>query len=337
MEAASLTNRVANPPGGREIPLRHLPPRRRYARIRCPDERLRCSWPRSRSWPPAETSAEEPQEEATPKAAEEFNQPLGNVEAYPIFVSNELVVGPNRFVVGLLDGQDAPLADPRIELAIDFYDISGGEPQKQATTEMEFAWIERGVRGYYIGNAEFPQAGEWGAEVHIRGGGIDEDVRGMFTVEPEPVTPALGSKPPASQSPTLETEPSIDALSTDTTPDRRFYESSIAEALESGQPSVAVFAAPKFCASAVCAPTLDNVQKVSPEFPDVTFVHVEPYELDKLPEQLVPVQAMLDWELPSEPWVFVMDGEGRVAAKCEGVMDGPGRVAGSAEVADLIG
>ncbi|MCY4529095.1 MAG: hypothetical protein OXD46_08740 [Chloroflexi bacterium] len=28
-------------------------------------------------------------------------------------------------------------------------------------------------------------------------------------------------------------------------------------------------------------------------------------------------QAMIDWGLPTEPWTFVMDSEGKVAAKFE--------------------
>jgi hypothetical protein len=65
---------------------------------------------------------------------------------------------------------------------------------------------------------------------------------------------------------------------------------------------------------------LDIVKNVSGAFPDVTFIHVEPYDLDKTPEELVPVDAALDWGLPSEPWVFVIDGKGLVAAKYEGVL-----------------
>ena len=51
----------------------------------------------------------------------------------------------------------------------------------------------------------------------------------------------------------------------------------------------------------------------------VTFIHVEPYDLDKARsgEGLVPVPATSDWGLDTEPWVFVVDAEGRVAAKFE--------------------
>lgn len=253
-------------------------------------------------------------------AADEFEQTYSDVEAYPIIVSNELVAGQNRFVIGLLDSQDAPLADPQIDVDVTFYDISGADPKVTSSAPLRWVWIEEGVRGYYIGNAEFPEAGKYGVEIKLKGGGIDEELRAKATVAEESTTPALGTRPPATDTPTLDDVKSIEQISTDSTPVKRFYRYSIAEALDRGRPSVVVFATPKFCQSAVCAPTLDRVQEVAKGFPDVGFVHVEPYELDQLPEQLVPVKAMTEWNLPSEPWVFVMDSAGKVVAKYEGVM-----------------
>ena len=49
------------------------------------------------------------------------------------------------------------------------------------------------------------------------------------------------------------------------------------------------------------------------------FIHVEPYELDKAlsGEALVPIAIMGEWGLQTEPWIFVVDAEGKVAAKFE--------------------
>jgi hypothetical protein len=253
-------------------------------------------------------------------AASQFEQSYTDVEAYPIFISNELVVGRNRFVVGLLDDQDAPLADPSIAMDIAFFDVSGTQPEPITDTSMRWVWIEKGLRGYYIGNVEFPEAGDVGVEVNLAGGGIDESLRGKVEVIAESTTPAYGEAPPKSDTPTLDDVGNLEEISTDSTPSKRFYEYSIEEALERGEPSVVVFATPKFCQSAVCAPTLDSVQSVASEFPKATFVHVEPYELEELPDKLIPVDAMTEWKLPTEPWVFVMDANGKVAEKYEGVM-----------------
>jgi hypothetical protein len=86
---------------------------------------------------------------------------------------------------------------------------------------------------------------------------------------------------------------------------------------------VIVFATPAFCTSQTCGPVLDNVKVVAAEHPEADFVHVEIYEnldADSF-EDLVAVPAVQAWSLPSEPWVFVTDGEGTITARFEGAVD----------------
>ena len=51
------------------------------------------------------------------------------------------------------------------------------------------------------------------------------------------------------------------------------------------------------------------------------FIHVEVYdnptEIEGDLSNARLVQAMIDWGLPTEPWTFIMDAEGKVAAKFE--------------------
>jgi hypothetical protein len=65
---------------------------------------------------------------------------------------------------------------------------------------------------------------------------------------------------------------------------------------------------------------LDIVRRVAPKHPGVAFIHVEPYELPANPARLEPVPATRQWGLPSEPWTFVVDSRGRLAAKFEGAL-----------------
>jgi len=62
---------------------------------------------------------------------------------------------------------------------------------------------------------------------------------------------------------------------------------------------------------------------VAPDFPLVNFIHVEIYEnLDATTrEELWVVEAVDVWRLPSEPWVFVVDATGTIAARFEGAVD----------------
>jgi hypothetical protein len=67
---------------------------------------------------------------------------------------------------------------------------------------------------------------------------------------------------------------------------------------------------------------LDQVKAVTEAHPSANFLHVEIYEnLDATSaDELIIVPAVIAWGLPSEPWVFVIDSEGIVAARFEGAM-----------------
>ena len=252
--------------------------------------------------------------------AKSFSQPFTDVEAYPVFASSEIVVGPNRLLVGLLNDKDAPIGSPKVDMKIEFFDLARSAQSPVSHADMGFVWIQRPYLGLYKSKVRFDSPGKWGAEVTIRGGGLNEIVRASFEVSKSSSTPALGSRPPASDTPTASDVDRLSAISTDNDPTPRFYNLSIAQALAAGRPSVVVFATPKFCSSAACGPTLDVVEGVARGFPEVNFVHVEPYELPADPANLRPVKAVSQWGLPSEPWVFVMDSRGRVVEKYEGIV-----------------
>ncbi len=253
-------------------------------------------------------------------AAGRFDQPYDDVPVYPVFVSSEIVVGQNRFLVALNDSQDAPVSSPEIDVDIAFYDLAESDSDPVFESETDFVWTIEPVVGLYVANIEFDSAGEWGAELTVTGDGLDETVRGSFDVRAQPITIGLGEKAPATDTPTAADVDNLKEISTDRHPDPKFYRLSIADALKRGRPFVVVFATPKFCTSEVCGPTLDIVKHVSEDFPDLTFIHVEVYENLDDPSKLKPVAAVSEWRLPSEPWVFVVDAEGRVVAKYEGTV-----------------
>jgi hypothetical protein len=248
--------------------------------------------------------------------AASFEQPFTDAEAYPVFASSEVVEGESRFLIGLLNDEDAPIASPDISMHVAFYDLAESAERPAFETDAEF--IDTGPRGLYVTYPTFDAAGKWGAEVTVQGDGLDETVRASFEVAEKGMTPAVGAPVPPSDTPTAAGR-ALERITTDTDPDPDFYRTSIEDALKAGRPFVVTFATPKFCTSAVCAPTLDIVKKESEDWPQVEFIHVEVYELEDTTE-LTPVDAVREWGLPSEPWVFVVDGGGKLAAKFEGTV-----------------
>jgi hypothetical protein len=253
-------------------------------------------------------------------SAASFRRSFEDAEVYPVFANADLATGKNRFIIGLNDANDAPVGAPDVDVAVDFYNLEESATDPVSSTEMDFVWSIKPLVGVYAGDVSFDSAGEWGAEVDISGGGFDETLKGTFRVKTDSSTPGIGEKVPPSDNPTSDDVKDLSKISTDKDPDPRFYESTVKEALKAKKPFAVIFATPKFCQTQTCGPMLDIVKGVADDFPDVTFIHIEPYELPADPSNLVGVPAALEWGLPSEPWTFLVDGEGEVAAKFEGAL-----------------
>jgi hypothetical protein len=109
-------------------------------------------------------------------------------------------------------------------------------------------------------------------------------------------------------------------LTTSTKPDPALYRTSVAEAIEAGDPLVVTFATPKYCTSRTCGPVVDVVSEVRRRHADagIRFVHAEIYRGNDPTQPENP--WITAWKLPSEPWVFVVDGDGVVQARFEGTV-----------------
>jgi hypothetical protein len=84
------------------------------------------------------------------------------------------------------------------------------------------------------------------------------------------------------------------------------------------KPVVLLFATPALCASRTCGPVVDIAEQVRAQNgKGVTFIQQEIYQ-DNDPGKPYRPQV-LQWHLPTEPWAFVINRQGRIAARFEGV------------------
>ena len=253
-----------------------------------------------------------------------------NGNLVPIIVTNEIVAGPpGRFAFVLVDPQNQQLSSATVPTQVRFFALDQDPANPVATGEGTFLDAGNGT-GFYHLPVTFPCAGTWGFEVTagLPTGAVGARV--VFGVLPFGWTPAIGSAAPASETPTGTTPEQIAAISTDQHPDPDLYTTSIAGAVASGKPALIVFATPLFCKTAMCGPTLDLVKQVAADYKGrVDFVHVEPYQLQQTDTGLQlsldangypqPVQAVLDYGLRTEPYIFLTDATGHIAAKVEGI------------------
>jgi len=83
------------------------------------------------------------------------------------------------------------------------------------------------------------------------------------------------------------------------------------------KPVVLLFATPQLCQSRVCGPVVDVALQLRARYGDeVEFIHQEVYA-DNDPNKGLrdPLQA---FNLPTEPWLFAVDEDGKVTARLEG-------------------
>jgi hypothetical protein len=246
----------------------------------------------------------------------------------PLLISSENVVGPNRFVFGLLDAAGSkPVSDPLTKVQVAFQD-SGSTPTTIQPTTARFIWAIPDERGVYAADVSFPSAGDWTAVVNASGGSIPSGtVAVQFQVKTKGAAIPIGGKAPSTTTPTATTAADIARISSDAAPDPTFYTTSVDEALAQHKPFVLVFATPAFCTSKQCGPTLEGIKAVAKDEPGMTFINVEPYKMEYTGGRLQPVldasgqlqvtDTTRAWGILSEPWTYVVDRDGIVRGSFE--------------------
>ncbi len=170
----------------------------------------------------------------------------------------------------------------------------------------------------FVANLELDEPGTYWLLAEPVGGRKIQAV-GNVVVKEKTAAPAVGAPAVSSKTPTLRTS-TLEQLTTSTTPDRKLYESSVAEALAAKSPFVVAFATPKYCTSRTCGPVVDVVSDVRRKHAGdgIRFIHVEIYE-DNDPAK-GENRWVKEWKLPSEPWVFVVGADGKIRDRFEGTV-----------------
>ena len=236
--------------------------------------------------------------------------------------STDLGVGRNRLAFGLVDVESGPIREADILIST-FYLGDGRQEGPIQTARAVWRDWPIGQTGLYTANFDFDRAGNWGVVAqYVDHLGSEVKTSAGLDVQRKSATPGIGERPPASVTKTANDSSDLEAITSDPEPDEDLYSLTVAEALDAGKPLVVAFSTPAFCRTATCGPQLDVIKELKDfYYRDVNFIHVEVYdkpaEIEGSPQNAPLSQAMIDWELPTEPWTFVMDAQGKVAAKFE--------------------
>lgn len=263
-----------------------------------------------------------------------------NPAVQPILVNSGVGMGEARLAFGLFD-RDRELLNEVTEPLVRLYTLDGeegtfvaeyplspsrlegaGTPHEHADGEQHLH--EGPVTTVFAATAALSQAEWWGAELSFGVNGERlEGLRLRFFVQERTPEPAVGDLVPPSRQLTVADVEDIALVDSAATPNAALHDTTVADALASGRPSVVAFATPLFCQTRFCGPVVEQVvTPVWERYGDrVNVIAIEPYDIPQARAgQLVAVEAMQEWGLQTEPWVFVVDGSGRVVAKFEGIM-----------------
>ena len=257
----------------------------------------------------------------------------------PVLISSQQYCGANRllfsFTTVATDSaghkSQVPVGSPDRTATVALYELGKDATTPIATATGTFMWLIEGKSGIYVANLTYPDAGDYGIEfTTAKAGEAPETIRVRYQVQAASVMPAVGDHAPAVKTPTLaDVGGDIKKISTDPKPVEAFYQLSEDQAIAQHKPFVLVFATPAFCTSQVCGPTLDKVKAVAAQQPGVTFINVEPYRMQFSNGQLQPVlsgdgqlqpnDASIAFNLLSEPWIYVVDGNGIIRGSFESI------------------
>jgi hypothetical protein len=239
----------------------------------------------------------------------------------PQFAFSEAVVGRNRIAIGLLrDG--TPVNDPAAKVHLRFYDLA--DQSAQVKFEADARYFGQGLpAGFYVAYPTFDTAGNWGIEIQTQLPGQTQPSASRLRLEVKPKSdmPNVGQPAIATKTATIADTPDTSRLSSGTPVNPAMYQISLDAALQSGKPTALLFATPAFCASATCGPSLQVLEGLQKTYGDrMNFIHVEVYKypFGESAGKADLSAPMVAWGLKSEPWLYLIDAKGTIAARFEG-------------------
>jgi hypothetical protein len=258
---------------------------------------------------------------------QQFADSIGAIGTQIGLASSIFTVGENRVAFGLRSEERAfvyaPTAvyvsrGPASKRILGPYpapaDLLVTEPafrSRQAATEEDpFAAIYE-ARGVRLGGP-----GQWQV-VTV------SNVQGQLVAAATPILvrrdapiPDVGEPAPAVDTDTAAESPNLEAIDTRIPPARELHEESFKDVVGE-KPVALLFATPQLCQSSVCGPVVDIALQLRQRYGDeVEFIHQEVYVDNEIEKGMR--EPLKRFNLPTEPWLFTVGRDGRIAARLEG-------------------
>jgi hypothetical protein len=169
----------------------------------------------------------------------------------------------------------------------------------------------------YAAQIPFSRAGTYSILVVTKQGAQLLGAPAEIAVQRDSPIPAVGQRPPAVATDTVASAAGdLAAIDTRRPFARDLHETTFKSVL-GRKPVALLFATPQLCQSQVCGPVVDIALQMKQKYGDrMTFIHQEVYRENNISKGLRP--SLRAFNLQTEPWLFTVDRNGRIAARLEG-------------------
>jgi hypothetical protein len=244
---------------------------------------------------------------------------------------SELTTGTSLFTFGLAtnDGKLISGGSPPVWVAKDERSPALGPfPATSYTMDAYQRYQDHSpvtqLTSFYGADVDVPEPGAWIFATRIDLNGAPAVGTAAMQVVATATVAPIGSQAVSVQTPVATTEAGLLEICTRQPPDP-MHAISLDDALTNGKPTVVCFATPLLCESQVCGPVVDEVLAVRDSVGErkANFVHVEeflpgPTHTPPPATQENQSAGFKAWGLQTEPWTFVIDGDGIVRARFQG-------------------
>jgi hypothetical protein len=239
--------------------------------------------------------------------------------------TSTFVPGANRVAFGMIGSDNAFLYGPT---AIYFARKPSDKAQgpfiapldsmqvKPAFASQNASADKADIKGIYATDLRFPKAGTYAVLAVTNVSGNLQGATTQIKVARSSDIPNVGQAPPAVDTPTkASVAGNIKSIDTRVPPDD-MHEADFKDVLGK-KPIALLIATPALCQSRVCGPVTDIALQLEKAYGSkMTFIHQEVYVDNAVDKGLRP--QLKAFHLETEPWLFVVNAQGKIAARLEG-------------------
>jgi protein SCO1/2 len=254
---------------------------------------------------------------------------------WPQVISTSIWAGGHSPVILALNGESGRLNDTSIQATVQLWDpgrgpVGGAVPAIAVQPPLV-------DRVSFVATLDIPTPGPWQLNVTaVTSRGTIQGSAAITALDPG-ATAALGDAAPTVHTPTVaDVGGDARAITTDPAPDLRLSTTSTTDALAAHRPFVLVVDSVRFRVSPACGRALVMARYLQDRWSNVTFIHLEPFRYALISETPVldgdiaapPIGTAAaawgvggsPWGPLSMPWIFVVDGNGIIRAKEQGLV-----------------